>query len=92
MNILLLYYIYINYLTESLSKKDSILLIGGCKLTYKLACEDTGVSCPFVAEGETMDEMMGVAIKHVKAKHGYTDEQINSPEMQKIIKEAVKKD
>ena len=61
-------------------------------MTYKLACEDTGVSCPFVAEGETMDEMMGVAIKHVKAKHGYTDEQINSPEMQKIIKAAVKEE
>ena len=61
-------------------------------MTYKLACEDTGVNCPFVAEGETMDEMMTNAVKHVKAVHGYTDEQINSPEMQKMIKEAVKEE
>ena len=61
-------------------------------MTYKLACEDTGVSCPFVAEGETMDEMMEVAVKHVKAIHGYTDEQLNDPEMQKVINAAIKKD
>ena len=61
-------------------------------MTYKLACEDTGVSCPFVAEGETMDEMMEVAVKHVKAVHGYTDEQLNDPEMQKVINAAIKKD
>lgn len=61
-------------------------------MTYKLACEDTGVNCPFVAEGETMDEMMTNAVKHVKAVHGYTDEQINDPEMQKMIKEAVKEE
>ena len=62
------------------------------KLTYKLACKDTGVNCPFVAKGETMDDMMEEAIKHVKAEHGYTDEQINDPEMQKVIKGAIKKE
>ena len=61
-------------------------------MTYKLACEDTGVSCPFVAEGETMDEMMEVAVKHVKAVHGYTDEQLNDPEMQKVINAAIKEE
>jgi len=61
-------------------------------LTYKLACKDTGVDCPFVAQGETMDEMMEVAVKHVKAEHGYTDEQINDPGMQKVIKAAIKKE
>jgi predicted small metal-binding protein len=59
-------------------------------MTYKLACEDVGVSCPFVAEGETMDEMMKNAVKHVKKAHGYTDEQINDPKMQKEIKAAIK--
>lgn len=61
-------------------------------MTYKLACEDVGVACPFVAEGETMDEMMANAIEHVKAEHGYSDEQINDPAMQKEIKAAVKKE
>ncbi|MCD4808204.1 MAG: DUF1059 domain-containing protein [Methanococcoides sp.] len=61
-------------------------------MTYKLACADVGVACPFVAEGKTMDEMMEVAVKHVKAEHGYTDEQINDPATQKEIKAAVKEE
>ena len=61
-------------------------------MTYKLACEDMGVACPFVAKGETMDEMMEVAVKHVKADHGYTDEQLNDPKMQEGIKAAVKEE
>ena len=61
-------------------------------MTYKLACKDTGVDCPFVAQGETMDEMMEVAVKHVKEKHGYTDEQIKDPKMQKVIETAIKKE
>ncbi len=61
-------------------------------MTYKLACEDMGVACPFVAKGETMDEMMEVAVKHVKADHGYTDEQLNDPKMQEEIKAAVKEE
>lgn len=61
-------------------------------MVYKLACKDTGIDCPFVAEGETMEEMMKAAGKHFKEKHGYTDEQLNDPEMQKMIKAAVKKE
>ena len=61
-------------------------------MTYKLACEDMGVACPFVAKGETMDEMMEVAVKHAKADHGYTDEQLNDPKMQEEIKAAVKEE
>jgi predicted small metal-binding protein len=60
-------------------------------MEYQLACKDTGVDCPFVAKGETKDKMMDVAVKHVKAKHGYTDKQINAPEMQKMIKAAINK-
>ena len=61
-------------------------------MTYTLACKDTGVDCPFVARGETEEEMMKKAVKHVKEAHGYTDEQINSPEMKEIVKKAVKKE
>lgn len=61
-------------------------------MEYQLACKDTGVDCPFVAKGETMDKMMDVAVKHVKEIHGYTDEQLNAPEMQKVIKAAIKKE
>ena len=61
-------------------------------MTYKLACKDVGVACPFVSEGKTMDEMMEVAVKHAKEEHGYTDEQLNDPEMQKEIKAAIKEE
>ncbi len=61
-------------------------------MTYTLACKDTGVDCPYVARGETEEEMMKNAVGHVKEVHGYSDEQINSPEMKEIVKKAVKKE
>ena len=59
-------------------------------MVYKIACMDTGMDCPFVARGETMDEVMGEAAKHGKQVHGYTDEQLKDPEMMKKIKAVVK--
>lgn len=60
------------------------------KMAYILACKDAGISCPFVAQGETEDEVLKEAIKHVKEAHGYTDEQVNDPkfleEGRKLIK------
>lgn len=59
-------------------------------MAYILACKDAGISCPFVAQGETEDEVLKEAIKHVKEAHGYTDEQVNDPkfleEGRKLIK------
>lgn len=61
-------------------------------MTYTLSCEDVGVSCPFVAKGETMDELMEVVAKHSKEEHGYTDEKLNDPETQKQVQAAIKKE
>ncbi|KAF5418962.1 MAG: DUF1059 domain-containing protein [Methanosarcinales archaeon] len=61
-------------------------------MAYKLACKDMGIECPFVAQGKTMDELMGNAAKHGKEVHGYTDEQLKDPKMQKEIKAAVKEE
>ena len=61
-------------------------------MTYTLACKDTGVDCPYVARGETEDEMMKNAVGHVKEVHGYTDEQINDPKMQETVKKAIKEE
>jgi predicted small metal-binding protein len=55
-----------------------------------LACRDLGTTCPYVAHGETKEELMAAAGKHAKEVHGYTDEQLNAPEMQKKIKAAIK--
>lgn len=59
-------------------------------MAYKLACTDVGVDCPFVVQGETMDELMGNITKHAKEEHGYTDEQLKNPDMQTKVKAAVK--
>lgn len=59
-------------------------------MAYSLACRDTGVDCSYVARGETEEELLQDATKHVKEVHGYTDEQLNDPkfleESRKLIK------
>ncbi len=61
-------------------------------MAYTLACRDAGVDCPHVARGETEEEVLQEGAKHVKAVHGYTDEQANDPkfleESKKLIKAA----
>ena len=58
----------------------------------KLACKDLGTTCPFVAHGETMEELNANAGKHAKEVHGYTDEQLNDPKMQEKIKASIKEE
>ena len=58
---------------------------------YTLACKDAGVSCPYVAKGETEEEVWEESAKHVKEVHGFTDEQINDPKFQEENKKLIKK-
>lgn len=58
----------------------------------KLACKDLGTTCPFVARGETMEELMADMGKHAKEVHGYTDEQLNDPKMKEKVKAAIKEE
>ena len=53
-------------------------------------CRDVGVDCSYVARGETEEAVMADAAKHAKEVHGYTDEQLNDPEMIKKVKAAIK--
>ncbi|MFC1899048.1 DUF1059 domain-containing protein [Chloroflexota bacterium] len=46
-------------------------------MAYTLTCEDFGGDCPYVARGETEEEVLQDGAKHAKEVHGYTDEQIN---------------
>lgn len=57
---------------------------------FKLACEDLGLNCPMVTHGETVEEVMKEGAQHGKQVHGYTEEQLNDPEMMRKMKEAVK--
>jgi len=59
-------------------------------MAFTLACKDAGVDCPYVARGETEEEVLQEAAKHVKEVHGYTDEQLSGPkfleESRRLIK------
>ena len=50
-------------------------------MAYKLNCKDFGSDCDYVAKGETVDDLLANCTKHVKEVHGFTDEQLNDPEM-----------
>jgi predicted small metal-binding protein len=54
-----------------------------------ISCRDLGKNCDFVAHGDTEEELMVNIKKHVKEMHGYTDEELNDPEMIKKIKKAI---
>ena len=60
-------------------------------MAYTLACRDAGVACDFVARGETEEEVLVEGVKHVKAVHGYTDEQINDPKFLEESRKLIKK-
>ena len=60
-------------------------------MAYTLACKDAGVSCPYVAKGETEEEALQNGLKHVKEAHGYTDEQLNDPKFIEASKKLIKK-
>jgi predicted small metal-binding protein len=57
---------------------------------FKLACKYLGNTCPYVAHGDTKEELMADAGKHAKEVHGYTDKQLSDPQMKEKIKAAVK--
>ena len=59
-------------------------------MAYTLACRDLGGDCPYVARGETIDEVVQDGMKHAKEVHGYTDEQLNEPKMIEETKAAIK--
>lgn len=55
-----------------------------------MACQDVGIDCPYVAHGETEEELMADVTKHAKEIHAYTEEQLKDPEMMKKVKAAIK--
>jgi predicted small metal-binding protein len=60
-------------------------------MAYTLACKDAGTNCPYVARGETEEEVLQDGAKHVKEVHGYTDEQINDPKFLEESRKLIRK-
>ncbi len=59
-------------------------------MAYELACRNLGVDCPYVARGETIEEVLEDGAKHAKEVHGYTNKQLNDPQMMENTKAAIK--
>jgi predicted small metal-binding protein len=59
-------------------------------IAMTLACRDLGADCPYVARGETEEEVIADGARHAKEVHRYTEEQLKDPEMMKKIKAAIK--
>jgi len=59
-------------------------------MAYTFACRDIGEDCPYVARGETIDEVMADAGKHAIEVHGYTDEQLKDPKLVEEVKKVIK--
>ena len=59
-----------------------------------LACKDLDPksNCPYVARGETMDELQADLGKHAKTVHSYTDEQLKDPKMMEAVRAAIKQE
>ena len=60
-------------------------------MAYTIACSDAGITCPFVAQGETEEEVLKESFKHVKEAHGYTEEQLTDPKFLEEAKKLIKK-
>jgi len=60
-------------------------------MPYEFKCSGVGFDCPFSASGNTEEEVTEKAKKHGKEAHGFTDEQLNDPEMVAKVKSAIRK-
>jgi len=64
----------------------------------KLKCSDLEAelgleaTCPYVAQGETMEELTENLNAHAKEVHGYTDEQLQDPKTIAAVKAVIKEE
>lgn len=59
-------------------------------MARRLACSDAGYDCSHVAEGDSVEQVLEEVAPHAKAVHGFTDEQLNDPEVIARIRTALK--
>ena len=56
-----------------------------------ITCRDVGQNCDCVIQGETEEELIKNAAEHAVKDHGYTEEDIMTPEMKEKIKSQIHK-
>ena len=60
-------------------------------MAYRLCCRDIGMDCDFTVTGTNTKEMIKKEGEHAMQKHSISDREINSPNMLKKIRAAIKK-
>ena len=79
---------------RSITITESSILISPritCYAMLSIACRDVGQNCDCVVSGDTEEELMKNAAEHAVKDHGYKQEDIMTPEMQKKIKSHVRR-
>jgi predicted small metal-binding protein len=56
-------------------------------MTKILTCRDVGVECDFVAQGETVEEVLEKTREHARKDHGYAD---IPPELMDKVKASIR--
>ena len=64
------------------------------KMGFKAVCKDVDPksNCPYIARGETKEELLADLTEHAKTVHNYTDEQLKDPKIVEAIKAAIKQE
>lgn len=58
---------------------------------FSITCRDVGQNCDCVVQGGTEEELMKNAAEHAVKDHGYTEQDIMTPEMKEKIKSHMRK-
>jgi predicted small metal-binding protein len=63
-------------------KSNELILIS----MLSIACRDVGQNCDCIVQGKTEEELMKNAAEHAVKDHGYTEQDIMTPDMKEKIK------
>ena len=55
-------------------------------MSYQVGCRDLGRDCEFVAEGETIQELLEQGAEHARAAHDLTDDQLKNPAVADLVR------
>ena len=58
---------------------------------YQFACRDVGQNCDCIVQGEIEEELMKNTAEHAVKDHGYTEQDIMTPQMKEKIKSHMRK-
>ena len=56
-----------------------------------IACRDVGQNCDCIVQGEIEEELMKNTAEHAVKDHGYTEQDIMTPQMKEKIKSHMRK-